>query len=401
MSVKPQKSERLHSLDSLRAIMMLLGIVIHSAITYGIIDYGNAWTIKDPNDTSILMDFIVFIIHNFRMPIFFLVAGFFGAMLFFDRGPVKMLKNRFQRIVLPLIVFIFLLAPSIVFAAIYSRSVFEGIPDPFSVAAEPFIIIKAWLPGKTFHLWFLYYLFFITIVSYILGIVFNYLPAFTQFTTRIFESIIRNPILKVIIFSILTAIILWTMGQDWVLTSTSWIPDWNTFIFYFFFYGIGWILFKSKHLLGTFMQNDWIYLVMAIILASTRFFILGADADLIMAMSINAISVWLFIFGITGLFLRYGSKHSELMRYNSDASYWIYLIHLTFTLLLPGVIAEWDVPAIFKFLFVFLTTSVICVVTYHYFVRATFIGKFLNGRTYPRVFPLLRSKVLTKTRGAI
>ena len=33
------KPERLHSLDSLRAIMMLLGLVLHSAITYGTIEY--------------------------------------------------------------------------------------------------------------------------------------------------------------------------------------------------------------------------------------------------------------------------------------------------------------------------------------------------------------------------
>lgn len=38
MKAQPHKTERLHSLDALRAIMMLLGLVIHSAITYGTID---------------------------------------------------------------------------------------------------------------------------------------------------------------------------------------------------------------------------------------------------------------------------------------------------------------------------------------------------------------------------
>ena len=33
-----------------------------------------------------------------------------------------------------------------------------------------------------------------------------------------------------------------------------------------------------------------------------------------------------------------------------------------------------------KFLFVLLTTSIVCLLTYHYFVRSTFIGKFLNGK---------------------
>jgi glucan biosynthesis protein C len=33
------------------------------------------------------------------MPIFFVVAGFFGALLFYERKPLKMAKNRLSRIV--------------------------------------------------------------------------------------------------------------------------------------------------------------------------------------------------------------------------------------------------------------------------------------------------------------
>ena len=65
MKTQPHKTERIHSLDSLRAIMMLLGLVIHSAITYGVINYGNAWSLKDPGATHLSNDFIVNIIHAF------------------------------------------------------------------------------------------------------------------------------------------------------------------------------------------------------------------------------------------------------------------------------------------------------------------------------------------------
>jgi len=83
MKAQPHKTERIHSLDSLRAIMMLLGLVLHSAITYGNADWGSTWSLKDPIATSSVNDYIVDIIHVFRMQIFFLVAGFFGAMLFY------------------------------------------------------------------------------------------------------------------------------------------------------------------------------------------------------------------------------------------------------------------------------------------------------------------------------
>lgn len=381
LSTTPSKTERIHSLDSLRAIMMLLGLVIHSAITYGLYE-GYHWPIKDPVSTGFFMDYIVFFIHAFRMPIFFVVAGFFGAMLFFERGHKRMLKNRIDRILYPFIVFIIILAPTIKFAASYATSVFENGKDPLSSAVEPFKALGGWIPESTSHLWFLYYLLMITIASYFLGLLFNQFKGFTDLTTKAFNWVLQRPIVKLTIFSSLTVVLLTFMGSSWVATSTDWVPDFNTFIFYFFFYFIGWILFKSKHLLDTFMQYDLAFTILAII-SFTALFIYRTSLNELQITIVNSLIVWLFIFGITGLFIRYGSQHSHLMRYNSDASYWIYLLHLTFTILLPAFIVDWNIPAFAKFLFVFLVTSGICLVTYHYLVRSTFIGKFLNGRKYP------------------
>lgn len=381
LSSNASKTERIHSLDSLRAIMMLLGLVIHSAVTYGTFP-GYHWPLKDPASTSLFMDYVVLFIHAFRMPIFFVVAGFFGAMLFFERSPKKMFKNRIDRILYPLIVFILILAPTIKFASIYTNAVFDGNTNPFMEAMEPFNILINWLPGSTSHLWFLYYLFLITVASYFLGLLFNQFDSFTKKTTQVFNWIIERPILKVLIFSALTIVLLFIMGSSWVATSTDWTPDFNTFIFYFFFYGIGWVLFKSKEKLDTFKEYDWTFLILALILFTGKFIFRSILGELETTI-INSLVVWLFIFSITGLFIRYGSQHSYLMRYNSDASYWIYLLHLTFTILLPAFIVNWDIPADAKFIFVLLVTSGICLVTYHYFVRSTFIGKFLNGRKYP------------------
>ena len=109
-----------------------------------------------------------------------------------------------------------------------------------------------------------------------------------------------------------------------------------------------------------------------------------SHVDLLLNSIVKSITVWTLIFGITGLFLRYGSKHSAIMRYVSDSSYWVYLVHLTPTLIIPGLIASWPIHALLKFLFVTLVTGILCFVTYHFLVRNTFIGKFLNGRKYSK-----------------
>ncbi len=383
MKTIPHKTERIHSLDSLRAIMMLLGLVIHSALTYGVVDYGSGWSLKDSGATHLSNDYIASFVHAFRMQIFFVVAGFFGALLFYERLPFKMVKNRVSRIVLPFLVFVILLWPSITFSFGYTRLVFAGSEDALAETLARFSNFDVLIPGSTFHLWFLYYLGLITFFSVAVALIFKKLPSVTRQITSGFNWVIQKPIVRILVFAGLTAVVYMIMGSYSVATSNSFIPDFNTFIYYTYFYFVGWILFKSKHLLGTFMKFDWLTTVFGILLFSFYFFMnesLNFETKLI----IKSVLVWLFIFGITGLFIRYGSNHSAKMRYVSDASYWVYLLHLSLTAIIPGLIADWSLPATLKFLFVLIVTGIICFVSYHYLVRSTFIGAFLNGRRYSR-----------------
>mgnify|MGYP001822394822 CR=1 FL=1 len=383
MKTLPHKTERIHSLDSLRAIMMLLGLVIHSALTYGVVDYGSGWSLKDSGATHLSNDYIVSFVHAFRMQIFFVVAGFFGALLFYERLPMKMVKNRVSRIVMPFLVFVILLWPSIVFSFGYTRLVFAGSADPFAETLARFSSWEILIPGSTFHLWFLYYLGLITFFSVGVALILKKLPGVTSRISYGFNWVIQKPILRILVFAGITAVVYMIMGSYSVATSNSFIPDFNTFIYYTSFYFIGWILFKSKHLLDTFMKFDWLTTVLGILLFSFYFFMnesLNFEIKLIM----KSVLVWLLIFGITGLFMRYGSNHSAKMRYVSDASYWVYLLHLSLTAIIPGLIADWPLTATLKFLFVMIVTGVICFVSYHYLVRGTFIGQFLNGKKYSK-----------------
>ena len=96
---------RIHGLDSLRAILMMLGVVIHSTLAY-FPPEDPSWAFQDPEVGSEFSHLIVEFIHLFRMPAFFLLSGFFGALLWMRRTPKEMLINRFKRIVLPLLVFL-------------------------------------------------------------------------------------------------------------------------------------------------------------------------------------------------------------------------------------------------------------------------------------------------------
>ena len=326
-------------------------------------------------------DYIVSLIHTFRMQIFFLIAGFFGSMLFYERKLLKMIKNRAERIVFPFIVFLFLLSSTVVFAFGYSGSLFEGDVNALEGATSLFSNLFILVPRQTFHLWFLYYLVLITSISIILALVFQKLPSITNYISILFNWIINRSLARIVIFSSITATVYSLIGSWSVATSTSLVPNFNTLIYYFVFYIIGWVLFKSKHLLYTFMKYDWLSMILALVVFSIYFF-MNSGFSYISHIIIKSIMVWLFVFGMIGLFIRYASSHSSIMRYISDASYWCYLIHLPLTVIIPGLISDWIIPATLKFLLVFIITGVLCFLSYHYLVRGTFIGQFLNGRRY-------------------
>jgi len=97
MSHQTAPGDRRHDLDALRAFAMLLGIALHAALAYT----GAGWVVSDDR-ISAGLGMLVPAIHGFRMPLFFLLSGFFSAMLWRHRGLADLLAQRARRILLPL-----------------------------------------------------------------------------------------------------------------------------------------------------------------------------------------------------------------------------------------------------------------------------------------------------------
>lgn len=108
---------------------MLLGIGLHAALAY----IGFGWIVND-GQTSVGLGWMLNAVHGFRMPLFFLLSGFFTAMLWKKRGMGGLLKHRFQRIALP-----FILACSIITPTMWSVISWAGSRQAglIQAAAEP------------------------------------------------------------------------------------------------------------------------------------------------------------------------------------------------------------------------------------------------------------------------
>jgi peptidoglycan/LPS O-acetylase OafA/YrhL len=88
-------------------------------------------------------------------------------------------------------------------------------------------------------------------------------------------------------------------------------------------------------------------------------------------------------FGVIGLFLRFADRPSKVMRFLSDASYWLYLVHLPLVFFFLFSLGINGFGAIATILLTSVLTIAIGLVTYKVFVRHTFISTLLNGKRHP------------------
>jgi peptidoglycan/LPS O-acetylase OafA/YrhL len=99
-------SARRTDLDALRGIAMLLGIVLHALLSF----IPTPWPVQDTHQNSVF--FIPYAaIHMFRMPLFFLISGFFTMFILQRHGLRGMVRQRVQRILLPLLLALITIVP--------------------------------------------------------------------------------------------------------------------------------------------------------------------------------------------------------------------------------------------------------------------------------------------------
>jgi ABC-type multidrug transport system ATPase subunit len=97
-----------------------------------------------------------------------------------------------------------------------------------------------------------------------------------------------------------------------------------------------------------------------------------------------SISIWCWSLAILGAAARFLSGGHATIRYVSDASYWIYLVHLPVVAALQVAVGTLPLHWTVKFPLILIVGFAVLFASYRYLVRSTFIGQLLNGRKYPR-----------------
>ena len=381
--------KRLHALDALRAAMMLLGLVLHSAASYTTYPLGAAWPYQDAHRTGIA-DWLVVIIHLFRMPAFFVMAGFFAAFLYDRDGTAGFLTHRARRLLLPLVAAWIVIFPLVRSGFGYALS---GGGRAGLETAIQVLTTTPYTDPTLAHLWFIYYLIIFCIVAAAVAPIVERLAGRAR--SRLLDAFARlaPAVSGCLLLGLVSAVTLLPMSQPTLDTSFAFVPAPRVLVAYAVFFTFGWLLFARREVVPAFGRRPWRYLSAAFLASIVYMVIVVSTAPTptfaghLAGISAAAIAMWLWIYGVTGFFVRYFEDARPVQRYLSDASYWMYLIHLPFAIWIPGALAPLAIPAALKLLIVLAGTVGVTLATYHLFVRSTAIGAFLNGRKFDRALP--------------
>jgi peptidoglycan/LPS O-acetylase OafA/YrhL len=399
------RNERYHALDCLRAFAMFLGILLHGAISFAEPEIP-FWPVHD-SEKSLVTNVAMVVVHDFRMQVFFVLAGLFSCLLYQRYDLAGMLRHRIKRIAVPFVLLLVTLIP--ILQAIWligdrKALAVVGFPVPEeSVPASELIrqnfTTTSWLEAiRPFHLWFLYflilfYLFMIPLI--LLGTrLQNSRPAIQL--DQAFRWLIRWR-WSAVVFGVALLPVLWPMIQLVVDTHNGWAPSWHLFAYYFLFFLFGWMLYRHRDLLGEYVSWWRSQLIVANVLVLGPMIVftacglevlqgkpnrLGIDLVWIklFAHLFGGMYTWLMISGLMGAFLRYFSRERAWVRYLADSSYWCYVASLAPLILMQIVVARWEMPGLLKFIVVCGASIALLLASYEWCVRYTIIGAILNGR---------------------
>ena len=394
---RPETSRRYHGLDGLRAFAMLLGLVVHATLPYFSRRAGIEFMWPADPDQSLALLLLFDYIHLWRMPVFFLLAGFFAHLMLERRSPAAFVRDRLRRIGVPLVLFAAVMA--VLIPALWEY----GWKGDFAVdlrVLDP----RKWPPLISrgiplAHLWFLWYLLLLYAALLVWRAALRWVPAAPAIGRRLSGWIYaRAPLLLLLGAALLLA----ARGGD--ESKPIWPPNVPDLLYaaIFFFYGHG--LWSRRELLtclrgrstlvGLWTAGMLAYAVHVAALGVQDQGPAGTALGIVTVLDTLAYgsAAVLLSLALVGSFEAGFRTPRRWVRWLADSSYWIYLVHLPVVAFLTFWLAHLDVSgrltsvtgfewgSELKFSVAFVATSVAGVVSYRYLVRYTPLGTLLNGK---------------------
>ncbi len=353
---------RIYFLDAARAILMFLGIPYHVAMVYML---GNDWEFVRSDQQSPLLSMLAEFIHIFRMPLFFMVAGYFAMMMLGRKDPGKWFSGRMFKLGIPLIAAGLLLNPITLMVQDDSAMLMAYLGNH-------------WLA----HLWFLPTLIYLCAVLALMQI-----TPLQRWFERSVEWMVARPVAGIALFLVITT---GFSGAGSMLASR--VPD--TFILtttllaalgFLPYVLLGAAMRANRQLLA--FMSSCSFTAFAVTLVPVTFLLMTGWGGGAMNM-LRVFAITLVCFGFARALLAICratlDRPSQRIRNIAEASFTVYLVHFPLLNVFYKLIAPANLPVVPEFALVVVLVSIVSYAVHLLVVRSRVLTLLFNGTPIKR-----------------
>ena len=361
-----QKTLRYHNLDFLRAFAMMMGLVMHAPLLFWQPDFAKVFGIENIAPAEEWINIIGRYINNWRMPLFFLLSGFFSILIIKRKGTSQFIRDRVVRVGLTCLVF---------------SSLYDIADGRFDFT--------------THHLWFLYELIIFVFCFSFLYRVKTIKDLFDRkISTQIFLILFVWLVATVPVANILNN---WWHPLAWKPSTTYFDLKLGNLVYYFSYFLIGVIFYSNQHIFTKLKDSKTVLIigilaVLAFLLRVQSDYLIVGDAHLkdlaqmqfdpvmvicnSLLIGVNTILWCLFFIGLTSKFIASGSA---ILRWFVELSYPIYIIHIIPIVMMSALFYRAGFSQPIVFVLTIIAGFIVCVILYYILIKFTPLNWLING----------------------
>lgn len=322
MKINNKTDERKYYLDWIKVCVVLILVPFHTAVSFSHI--GHAYVYSEDVIDSFLYILISDYFNLWFMRMLFFISGVSVFMALKKRDNKRFIKNRFKRLMIPVLFVIFTIGPLSGYILAIQHYGFEG--SFISFYPQFFINVKQYLFWG--HMWYCVYLFAFSIIALPL---FSFLKKNPKIVNKINSFLIKK---NNILFPMLIIAFLEMAFRPFYPGLQTLIGDWANFFVYLSFFIFGFIMGQSKELFQIIEKKKMLFFLFSII-STVLFFYIKRFSNLSLE-SYKVQAILSFFWGIAayswvlfylGFFKKYINKPSKLLKYLSKTSFHLYVFH--------------------------------------------------------------------------
>jgi len=308
------KPERRYELDWLRVLAVLLLLYFHSAAIFYAGELGEFY-IKNDQSSHAMSCFIKFV-HQWHMPLFFLLSGAGTWFALSFRSPSQYVQERFNRLLIPFIFGTLVLVPVQVYYRLLSNPSYQDSYLQFY--PQFFNGIRPHGNFEWAHLWFVIYLFVFSLIS--LPLFLHLKGAGAHLLSKLSVGMEKPG--AILLLALPLAAIEAVLRPRWPGFQNLY-NDWANFYLYLLYFIYGYLLSSDARFVQAIDRHLRIALVLAVTSMLALFSLWETDSlpergyslVYILYQLLRGFDSWFWIVAIVGLSRRYLNFHSKLLQY--------------------------------------------------------------------------------------